>query len=435
MKKMMLPSTTRTRKPAVRMGLAVDLGTAGIAGYLLDMDSGGTLAAREVENPQSAFGEDVITRLDCALRSQSDGRKLQELAVEALNRLACELCADVGAGPEDITEAVVVGNTAMHHLLLGLTVEPLALSPFYSPAHKEPMDMEAAEAGLRLGVGASLHMPPCVAGFVGSDHVAMLLATQLRRAEGPALALDIGTNTEVALAAGDEICCVSCAAGPAFEGARIKDGMRAGPGAIEKLRLSDDGVECETIGNAAAAGLCGSGVLDAVARLFQAGVLDGNGKMLTHPRVRAKGGQLEFVLVGEKQRGGRPALTVTQRDVREVQLAKGAVAAGIQVLLEEKKCAPQDIRRVVIAGAFGSSIDVGSAMAIGMLPRLPHDRVQHVGNAAGRGAGLILVDQKMRNEARATAGRARHIELATVPHFNDIFVESTGLEPEKMKTR
>jgi len=405
------------------LGLAVDLGTTKIAGYLLDLNSGQTLAVQGIINPQVAYGEDAITRIARTRHAPAEAARLQELAVEALNQLAVDLCAEVGTKPEEIVEAVVVGNTAMHHLFLRLPVEQLGLSP-YVPAVKEALDVKARDVRVHIAPGAYVHLLPNIAGFVGADHVAMLLATEAWQAEGVVLAIDIGTNTEVCLISEGEMISVSCASGPAFEGAHIKHGMRAASGAIEHLRLVDDRVEYQTIGGAPPVGLCGSGILDAMAQLYLAGALDRTGRMGDHPRVRVSEGEREFVLVSEEEQDGRPAITITQHDVRELQLAKGAVRSGIQVLLEAEGRSEEDIEQVIIAGAFGTYIDVASAVTIGMLPPLPLDRFRQVGNAAGMGAKLALISRSKRAEAQALARRVGYIELATAPRFAQIFAQA-----------
>jgi len=411
---------------AHRLGLAIDLGTTKIAGYLVDLSSGQTIAARGIMNPQIAYGEDVITRITRVMKSPAEGMRLQRLAVKALNQLAVELCAKVDAKPDEIVEAVVVGNTAMHHLLLRLPVKQLAYAPFL-PAVQESMDIKARDIGLRIAPGAYVHLLPNIAGFVGADHVAMLLATKAWESEDLVLTLDIGTNTEVSLIDNGEIVSVSCASGPAFEGAHIKHGMRAADGAIERLRLVDNRVKYQTIGGAPPVGLCGSGILDAVAQLYLAGVLDKSGRMGNHLRVRTCKGQREFILTGDEERDGHPVITITQKDVREIQLAKGAIHAGIQALLQAKNRSQEEIKKVIIAGAFGSYIDVGSAVSIGMLPRLPLDRFRQVGNAAGMGAKLALISRSKRAEAKTIAHRVRYIELAAVPHFEEIFAQAMYL--------
>jgi uncharacterized 2Fe-2S/4Fe-4S cluster protein (DUF4445 family) len=410
------------------LGLAVDLGTTKIAGYLMDLESGQTLASQGMMNPQIAYGEDLVARMGYAQKSPSEAARLQELAVDALSQLTANMCAAVDADPAEIAEAVVVGNTAMHHLFLRLPVAQLVRAP-YMPAVEAALDVKARDLDLRIAPGAYVHLLPNIAGYVGADHVAMLLATGVAQAEGIVLALDIGTNTEVCLAKHGTMTSVSCASGPAFEGAHIKHGMRAAKGAIERVRLVNGRIEYQTIGGAPPVGLCGSGILDSMAQLYQAGILDARGRLGEHPRVRSadKDGGREFVLVSEQERDGQPAITITQKDVRELQLAKGAMRAGIQTLLEAQGLADDDIERVIIAGAFGTYIDVSSAIAIRMLPPLPLDRFQQVGNAAGMGAKLALISRSKRAEAQDIAHRVGYIELATAPNFMRTFAQSMYL--------
>ena len=403
------------------LGLAVDVGTTKIAAYLVDLESGQTLAAQGAMNPQIAYGEDVVSRLALARESPAEASRLQALVAEALNQLASELTASVGAGPETIVDAVAVGNTAMHHLLLHLPVEQLALAP-YVPAVSEALDVKAREVGLRLAPGAYLHLLPNVAGFVGADHVATLLATGAAEAEGVVLIIDIGTNTEICLVCDGRLTSASCASGPAFEGAHIKHGMRASSGAIERLRLTGDQLEYQTIGGSEPAGICGSGILDILAQLYLAGVLDRRGKLGDHPLIRTCEGEREFVVVPEA--GGRPAITFTQRDVRQLQMAKAAIRAGIQLLVRASGHAEADIDRIIIAGAFGSYIDVASAVTIGLLPPLPLNRFRQVGNAAGTGARLALISRQQRAAAQTLARRVGYLELAADPDFARTFMQA-----------
>ena len=416
------------------LGLAVDLGTTKVAGYLLDLHTGQTLASKGLMNPQIAYGEDVITRISRILSAPAEAQRMQELAMGALNELAAEMAAAVGASPQEIVEAVVVGNTAMHHLLLRLPVAQLALAP-YVPAVSQALDVKAREIGLQIAPGAYVHLLPNIAGFVGADHVAMLLATGMSSVQGLVLALDIGTNTEVCLANHGQMSSVSCASGPAFEGAHISHGMRAAAGAIERLRLVDDRVEYQTIAGAPPVGLCGSGILDGLAQLYRHGVVDDTGKLGNHPRVRTHQEQREFVLVSEEERQGQAAITITQRDVRELQLAKGAMRTGIEALLQNAGREAQEIDHVIIAGAFGSYIDVASAITIGMLPDLPLERFQQVGNAAGTGARLALISRQKRAEAQDIARQVRYIELARVPDFQRLFAETMYLGNHHLGTK
>lgn len=415
--------------PSPLLGLAVDLGTTKIAGYLVDLESGRTLAAQGTMNPQIAYGEDLVARATYAQRAPDQAARLQNLVVEALNQLASDLCDEVDSPPDQIVETVVVGNTAMHHLFLGLPVGQLARSP-YVPAVQNALDVKARDAKLQLAPGAGLHMLPNIAGYVGADHVAMLLATEMAQAEGVVLALDIGTNTEVCLAHQGRLTSTSCASGPAFEGAHIKHGMRAAKGAIEYLQMdANDGdyrVSYQTIGHAPPVGLCGSGILDALAEVRRLGIVDASGRMQEAPCVRTLNGDREFVLVDQEDAG--EAITITQQDVRELQLAKGAMRTGIQLLLKEEGLTEAAIDEVIIAGAFGSYIEIHSAIAIGMLPDLPPERFRQVGNAAGMGAKMALLSRQKRQEAQALAQGTRYLELSTAPDFKKTFAQATYLK-------
>ena len=419
--------------PSLQLGLSIDLGTTKIAGYLVDLNNGRTLASKGIMNPQISYGEDIISRITSVLIDSQKGAQLKEVAVEAINQLASALCGEVGANIEQIVETVVVGNTAMHHLLLGLPVRQLALSP-YVPAVSMSLDLKARDLGLHIAPGAYIHLLPNIAGFVGADHVAVLLATQEKHEKGTVLVIDIGTNTEVSLINKGRITSVSCASGPAFEGFQIKHGMRASSGAIEHIRITGSEIQYQTIDKAPPVGICGSGILDALAQLYLAGILDDSGRFVgSHPHVRTQEGQREFILVKEKKANGYLDIVITQKDVRALQLAKAAIRSGIQILLEANGCSEADINRIIIAGAFGTYIDVSSAIAIGMLPALPLDRFDQVGNAAGTGARLALISLSKRNQARDMASRVNYIELATASNFRQTFLQAGYLGRYRLK--
>ncbi len=404
------------------LGLAVDIGTTKIAAYIVDLATGQTLAARGAMNPQIAYGEDVIARLAYASKGPDEAGRLQALLADGLNQLVAATCAEINAQPADIVDAVAVGNTAIHHLFLRLPVGQLAAAP-YVPAVCAALDLKARELGLKLAPGAYVHLLPNIAGYVGADHVAMLLATSVADAAATTLAIDIGTNTEICLAHHGRLTSLSCASGPAFEGAHIKFGMRAAPGAIERVRIVGGRVEYKTIGDEPPVGLCGSGILDAVAQLRLAGMLDRRGR-LGGPLVREADGDLEVVLADAATSGNGRPITVTQHDIRELQLAKGAIRTGIEALLQDAGIGPDAVERVIIAGAFGTYIDVQSAMAIGMLPRIPAERIVQVGNAAGTGARLALISRQQRAKASEIATRVRYLELARTPRFMRNFAEA-----------
>jgi uncharacterized 2Fe-2S/4Fe-4S cluster protein (DUF4445 family) len=404
--------------------MAVDIGTTKIAVYLVDMESGKTLASRGLMNPQISYGEDVVTRIYAASRSAENADKLQALLVEALNGTLASLCAEAGVDRCGVVDAVIVGNTAIHHLFLKLPVGQLGLAP-YVPALRAAIDVKARDLGLEMAAGAYVHLLPNIAGYVGADHVAMILGTRLQEASGVTLAIDIGTNTEICLNNRGEMASVSCASGPAFEGAHIRHGMRAAPGAIEHLRLSGDQLSIQTIGGEPPAGICGSGLLDAAAQMRLNDVMDSSGRILPHPRVRVReNGTKEFVLA---ERPGKEDITISQKDIRELQLAKAAIRLGIRALAEGAGIAESEIDEVIIAGAFGTFIDVESAIVIGMLPPLPRERFRQVGNAAGTGARLALVSLRERRKTAEMASRVNYIELAAISEFNQKFAEASAM--------
>jgi uncharacterized 2Fe-2S/4Fe-4S cluster protein (DUF4445 family) len=411
--------------PGSSLGLAVDLGTTKIAGYLLDLASGRTLASKGIMNPQISYGEDVTSRIQYATNSIENALNLKNLAVSVINQLACELCAQTKTQTSEIVDAVIVGNTAMHHLLLGLSVEQLGYSPFVAVL-QDSLDVKARDIGLHVAKGAYVHILPNVAGFVGADHVSMLLAINAGNIRETTLAIDIGTNTEVSLICEGHIWAASCASGPAFEGCHISNGMRAAKGAIERLRIVNGEFEYQTIENVPPVGICGSGVIDTLSELYLAGIIAENGRIVAdNPHVRQNCGQLEVVIVQEKK--GRPAITINQHDIREIQLAKAAIRSGIQILLETAGKVENDIEQVLIAGAFGTYIDVGSAITIGMLPSIPTNLFQQIGNAAGLGAKIALLSQAKREEAERLARRVQYIELSTHTHFTQIYLRSNYL--------
>lgn len=408
---------------AALLGLAVDLGTTKIAAYLVDLASGQTLAVAGRMNPQIAYGEDVMARISYAMASPAQAEELQRVVSQTLNDMLRDLCAQAGRQPEDVVEAVVVGNTAMHHLFVGLPVRQLGLAP-YVPAVSEALDVKARDVGLEIAPGGYVHLLPNIAGFVGADHVAMLLATGIYKADHVVIGLDIGTNTEVALRAGERLLTCSTASGPAFEGAHIRDGMRAAAGAIERVWLSDDRLEYQTIEGAPPVGLCGSGILDAIAALRRAGILNKRGMLTDHPRVRRGQNGPECVIVEATETGHGRDLVLTRQDVGEIQLAKGAMCAGMKILLREAGLSEDDVDEVVIAGAFGTYIDVRSAVDIGMFPPLPERRFRQVGNAAGMGAKMALVSTEQRALAAEVAHSAEYVELTNIPAFQEEFARA-----------
>jgi uncharacterized 2Fe-2S/4Fe-4S cluster protein (DUF4445 family) len=402
-------------------GVAIDLGSTKLAIYLVDMVSGETVEAGGVMNPQIAYGEDIISRIHYAQEQVSGARHLQEIVIAAMNETIRAMCEKHRLRVSDILEITVVGNTAMHHLFLGLPPEQLALSP-YVAVLSQPVEVKARELGLEAAPGAYVYCLSPVAGFVGSDHVAMVLASRLNRRKGTVMGIDIGTNTEISLVREGEIRAISCASGPAFEGAAICWGMKAAPGAIERVWIDpySQEVQVATIDGSPPVGICGSGILDAIAAMLDAGILDGRGRIQPTARGVRPGsdGQPELVLA-ETEKG--EAITIAHRDVERIQLAKGAIRSGIEVLIDAAGITAADIDAILLAGAFGSFIDPLSAIRIGMLPRVDPMRIEQVGNAAGVGAKEVLISWAQREAAEALARSIHYLELTVYPRYSRFF--------------
>lgn len=405
------------------VGLAVDLGTTKIATTLVDLASGDELAVAGALNPQIGYGEDVISRLAHARRSPDGGHALAAMVRETLDNLLGELTERAGVSRAQVADVCVVGNTAMTHLLVELPVHQLAMSP-YVAATSAAIDVKARDLGLTTAPGAYVHVLPCIGGFVGADHVAMILASRLDQTALVTLGLDIGTNTEIVLARPDRglLTSVSCASGPAFEGAHISDGMRAAAGAIEAVELTATGLCLKTVDDAPAIGLCGSGIIDGVAELRRWHLINERGRFdRDHQRVRQGRHGAEFLLVPGNQSGSQRDVVITQDDINEIQLAKGAIRAGLEVLLDATDTAFEQVREVIIAGAFGSFLRVQSALDIGLLPHLPNARYRQVGNAAVVGARWALLSRQARRRAQEIASRTHYLELTTHPTFTRRF--------------
>jgi uncharacterized 2Fe-2S/4Fe-4S cluster protein (DUF4445 family) len=406
------------------LGLAIDVGTTKIAAYVINLATGDTLAMSGAMNPQISYGEDVISRIAYANNHEGGRKVLQTKVVEEINRMVRELCAEIEASEDQIVEAVVVGNTAMHHLFVGLPVRQLGSSP-YVPSVAGWMEVPASRIGLSIAPGAYVYLPPNIAGYVGADHVAMLLATEIWLSDRTAIAVDIGTNTEISLAAGGRLLCCSCASGPAFEGAHIHDGMRAAPGAIERVQIRDGEVRVHTIEDQPAVGICGSGILDVMAEMIEADVMDPRGRLQSsHSLVRKSEKNVEFLLLPKESTGHNQDIVVTQKDVGEIQLSKGAIRTGIEILLDEASITHDAIEEFVIAGAFGSYLDVRSALRIGMFPTLPVERFRQVGNAAGTGARQLLISSERRKMTDEIKGKVEYLELTTHPEFTKKFMNA-----------
>jgi uncharacterized 2Fe-2S/4Fe-4S cluster protein (DUF4445 family) len=419
---------------ARRFGIAYDLGTTTVVATLLDLSTGAPVAVGSMLNPQQPFGADVITRISTTMMDPDALDRLAALARQALQQLATEVCADGGVELTEVYEIALAGNATMTHIVLGIDPESLGVAPFVMTARIFE-DIGAADIGLAVHPGAHAYVFPSLGAYVGGDIVSGALASGMDRDKRTRLFIDVGTNCEIVLSHGERLLATAAPAGPAFEGAAIRCGMRAAPGAIEGVKISDEDVSLQVIGDIEPVGLCGSGLVDAVAALVQAKLLDASGRLLdaetaaqTRPgladRLRKVGEERVFVLHWAGEPGVMAdAIYLSQRDVRELQFAKAAIATGWRLLIEEVGLAAADIQQVLLAGSFGSYLAPSSAVRIGLVPDIPTLRIVSAGNVAGEGAKMALLSVRERAAARALLEEVHYVELSDRPDFNDRFVD------------
>jgi uncharacterized 2Fe-2S/4Fe-4S cluster protein (DUF4445 family) len=410
-------------------GLAVDIGTSKIVGHLVNLTSGETVAIGSIENPQIVHGEDIITRIAFASADDANLQTLQGLLVDGVNKVLREACAKAKVDPLRIYHVVGVGNTAMHHFFLGIKPKNVAVSPF-TPAVKRQVDVSARTLRIETAPTGIITFLPNIAGLVGADAIADLLATGLCLSDERSLLIDMGTNTEVFAGNKDDVLCCSCASGPAFEGAHVTHGMRAVTGAIERVRISSSfDVEYKTIGGERPRGMCGSAMIDVVAEMLKRKIVNIRGKfdpaIETTRLCKGKGrGDTEFVVAWRDETATDKNITITQSDVGEIQLAKAAIEAGWTILLKHREIRPQKLDRVFIAGAFGEYLNIENAKIIRLVPDVPANKVRFVGNAAVAGAKMALLSKDIRKQAEDAANSVRYLELATDPDFNQEFTRA-----------
>jgi uncharacterized 2Fe-2S/4Fe-4S cluster protein (DUF4445 family) len=419
---------------ARRFAIAFDLGTTTVVATLLDLESGQPAAVRSMLNRQQPFGADVITRISATMMDASALGTLRERAHETMAELTAEVCEEGGVAPEEVYEITVCGNVTMMQLALGIDPEPLSMAPFIVASHELP-PARAADFGVAVHPRAPAFVFPSLGAYVGGDIVAGMLATGLPRDRRLRLFIDVGTNSEIALGSAERVLATAAPAGPAFEAAQIRCGMRASDGAIEGVTISaaDHELSLEVIGDCEPVGLCGSGLVDAVAELVHCGLLDHSGRFIADEQAAEQLPQLapRLTRIGEERvfvlhwRGQDPAAGVflSQRDIRELQFAKASIATGWQILVRELGVDPAEISQVLLAGSFGAYLTPRSAIRIGLVPALALPRIVSAGNVAGEGSKIAALSLRERAEAASIVREVEYVELSGRADFNDLFID------------
>ncbi len=419
---------------ARRFAMAIDLGTTTVVVNLLDLDTGTPVAVRSMLNKQQPFGADVIARISATMMDPDTLGKLQELAHETLAELTAEVLAAGDVNAEEVYEVVLAGNATMTQIVLGIDPEPLGIAPFIMTSESYT-GLRATDLGILIHPNAPAAVFPALGAYVGGDITAGILASGLDRDRRLRLFIDIGTNCEIVIGNQDRIVSTAAPAGPAFEAASIRCGMRADDGAIEVVKITDDSVELGVIGDVEPIGMCGSGLVDAVAELVKVGLLDSSGKFIPNeeaaeklpllaPRLVEIDGLRVFILhwagtVGDVEK----AVFLSQRDVRELQFAKAAIATGWKLMIDELGIEVGDIQQVLLAGSFGSYLSAASAIRIGLVPKLPIPRIISAGNVAGEGAKMAILSIQERHAGMALINEIEYVELSDRSDFNDRFME------------
>jgi len=413
-----------------RFAIAYDLGTTTVVATLLDLNSGTPVAVKSMLNMQQPFGADVISRISATMLDENALERLRIAAQSTLSELTNEVIKEAEVSPNNVYEIAIAGNATMVQLVLGVDPEPVGVAPFITASQNWPV-LNAKEFGIKIHPGARAYIFPSFGAYVGGDIVAGVLASGMDRDKRVRLFIDVGTNCEIVLSDGNKILTTAAPAGPAFEAASIKCGMRAADGAIEVVKITKDGVSLQVIGDVEPQGMCGSGLVDAVAELAKIGVLDQSGRFVSpevmekeFPKLSSRLINLEtnekaFLLHGDKN---DPLVYLTQRDVRELQFAKASIATGWRLLMEQLKLNDEDIQQVLLAGSFGSYLSPASAIQIGLVPKIPVMRIVSAGNVAGEGAKMVLLSQPERNGATALLNEVEYVELSDRADFNDKFV-------------
>ncbi len=425
-------------------GFAVDIGTTKLAGYLINLLNGKTVSTVSSLNPQSKFGEDIITRITFTMKDIESMSEIHRCIIEGINSLIEEACHYAGISSNEIFDVTVAGNTAMHHIFLGVSPRHLSLAP-YPPVLSRGFEVKAIDLGLSTNIGSRVYLLPVIAGFVGGDAVADIIATGIHSTDELSMLIDIGTNAEIVLGTKKRLVSCSCASGPAFEGSHIRHGMRASEGAIERIWIDPRSLEVsfKVIGDTKPVGICGSAVVEGIAEMFRTGIIDSRGRMdqKNTKSIRKRNDSLEFIIANRSESGINNDIVITQSDVREIQLAKAAVYTGISILMKYMKIKPKEIKKLYLAGAFGTYINPSSAIDLGMFPEIPVGVIQFVGNTAGSGARMALLSNPTRKLVERIIKKISYIELGADPNFQKEFISSMDLPnanknlfPSVMKT-
>jgi uncharacterized 2Fe-2S/4Fe-4S cluster protein (DUF4445 family) len=413
-------------------GIAFDIGTTTIVGYLISLNNGKIYSIDSALNPQTVYGEDVVSRITYVKNNKESLTKLKTIVLECLNKIIQSTCKSAGITPEQIYEAVIVGNSVMHHLFLGIDPSYIGLSPFV-PSVQQGLNIPAKEVELQICPEGNIYMLPLIAGFVGADTMGVIISSEIEKETELTLVIDVGTNGEIIIGNKDILATGSCAAGSALEGAHITHGMRAASGAIDTVHINPDNfnVSYTTINNEVALGICGSGLIDIIAEMLKARIITRSGgfnkEFTSHERFIKSSKKIEFIIASKDETSLQRNITISQNDIRELQMAKGAFYCGTRLILQKvNELYKKDltINQIFLAGAFGNYINKNNAKFIGMIPDIPEDRILQIGNAAGIGAQNCLLNQDLRNKAQELLRSINYVEIAVQKNFQKEYAES-----------
>lgn len=410
-------------------GIAFDIGTTTVVGYLINLNSGKVYALDSSLNSQTAYGEDVITRITFIKSDRKNLDVLNSVVIKDLNEILLKTCSKANINPSRVYEASIVGNSVMHHIFLGLDPTNIGLSPFV-PVIQKGLNIPAKDLKLNISKNGIVYTAPVISGFVGADTIGVILSSNIYKEKDLTLAIDIGTNGEIIIGNRKVLAVGSCAAGSALEGAHISDGMRAAAGAIDSLKIDPNNLDVSfsTIRNKKPIGICGSGLIDAVAEMLKSKILTRSGNfnkdLVNHERLIKTDKSFKFIIVNKDETSIGKDITITQNDIRQIQMAKAAFFSGTRLILQNMGRESLKIKQVFLAGAFGNYINSENAKFIGMIPDIPNEKIFQIGNAAGIGAQYCLLNKDLRNKAEQLLNRIQYIEIAVKEEFQKEYAEA-----------